>query len=65
MMKEFTREDTKFIKGIAIILMFYHHVFCFPERIGYAEYFSIFSFQGHETANIIGSFGKICVALYF
>lgn len=63
-MKEFTREDTKFIKGIAIILMFYHHVFCFPERIGYVEYFSLFSFQGHETANIIGSFGKICVALF-
>ena len=63
-MKNFTREDTKFIKGIAIILMFYHHLFCFPDRIGGVSYFSLFSLQGHTAANIIGSFGKICVALF-
>ncbi len=63
-MKTFTREDTKFIKGIAIILMYYHHLFCFPERIGNAEYFSLFSLQGHSSAGIVGSFGKICVAIF-
>lgn len=63
-MKEFSRQDTKFIKGIAIILMFYHHLFCFPDRIQGVSYTSLFSIQGHTAADIIGSFGKICVALF-
>ena len=63
-MKSFTREDTKFIKGIAIILMFYHHLFTVPDRIEGMSYFSIFSLQGHAAANSIGNFGKICVALF-
>ena len=30
---EFTKQDTKTIKGIAILLMLCHHLFAFPETI--------------------------------
>ena len=29
---EFSREDTKAIKGIAVVLMLFHHLVAFPER---------------------------------
>ena len=28
----FSRDDTKMVKGFAIILMLYHHLFAFPNR---------------------------------
>lgn len=28
---EFTKDDTKIIKAIAIMLMLYHHLFGFPD----------------------------------
>lgn len=33
----FTKEDTKVIKGIAIILMLTHHLWGFPDRIAGGE----------------------------
>lgn len=29
----FTREDTRAIKGVAVVLMLLHHLWCFPDRI--------------------------------
>lgn len=59
---KFTKEDTKIIKGVAILLMLAHHLWAYPERlsgklislgmgIGYIEY--------------LGNFGKICVSIFF
>lgn len=61
----FTKDDTKVIKGIAIILMMYHHLFAFPDRIAeQVIYFSMFDLNGNEIAYYIGEFGKICVTLF-
>lgn len=61
----FTRENTKQIKGIAILLMLAHHLFTFPERIPFGhEVFSWISISGRALPQLIGIFGKICVALY-
>jgi len=62
---EFSRRDTKVIKGIAIILMLYHHLFAFPDRIPKGVlYTSLFTIAGNTIAYWIGAFGKICVALF-
>lgn len=61
----FSKEDTKVIKGTAIILMLYHHLFSFPDRIGEnITYISLFNIAGMPTAYWIGVFGKMCVAIF-
>ncbi len=61
----FTRNDTKVIKAIAIVLMFIHHLFFFPERIAEdITYIPLFSFGGNTIEYLIGQFGKICVMLF-
>ncbi len=59
----FSKEDTKAIKGIAIVFMIYHHLFAFPERAG-RTWQSLFSLSGEPIAYWIGDFGKICVAVF-
>lgn len=61
----FTREDTKVIKGIAIVLMLFHHLFFFPERIAEEiAYLGWIEVGGAWLAFLIGRFGKFCVALF-
>lgn len=61
----FSRTDTKVVKGIAIILMLYHHLFAFPDRIDSSlSYISMFSIDGNTISYWIGVFGKLCVALF-
>ena len=64
-MKEFTSSDTKKIKGIAIILMLIHHLWTFPERLVGGELNHLFNFFGDSSIYIIGSFGQICVSIFF
>lgn len=54
-----TKENTKQLKGIAILLMLAHHLFAFPNRIPFG-----FSFKNYHLFFIIGSFGKICVPIF-
>lgn len=64
----FTSNDTRVVKGIAILLMFMHHLWTFKKRIPY-EYpittpMLTFTLKGVEVFETIGSFGKICVSLF-
>ena len=64
-MNTFSREDTKLVKGFAIILMLYHHLFAFPNRIqDGSSYIPVLEFSGIDSAMLFGLFGKICVALF-
>lgn len=61
-----TKQESKNIYGLAILLMLYHHLFGIPERLG-GEYFSLLGFKvygGISLERRIAWFGKICVALY-
>ncbi|CNH97865.1 Acyltransferase family [Yersinia pekkanenii] len=61
----FTRNETNYIKGIAIILMLMHHLFAFPERIPPdVNIINSFPFITWDIDNFIASFGKICVAMF-
>ena len=61
---EFSRHDTTVIKGIAICLMLYHHLFGFSERLTEVTYVSLFYFNGTNLAECLGAFGKVCVPLF-
>ncbi len=60
----FTKEHTEIIKGIAIILMLFHHLFGFPEW--YAEGVSYIGIplRANTLEYAIGQFGHICVSLF-
>ena len=59
------KEDTKKLKGIAILLMLAHHLYSFADRIPYGmEIATSIYISGQELTVIIGLFGKICVSLY-
>ena len=61
----FSRNDTKVIKGLAICLMLYHHLFAFPDRIAEdISYFSAFAVAGNSAAFLVGNFGQICVSMF-
>ena len=61
----FTKENTKQIKGIAILLMMAHHLFAFPDRMPYGTMIQTpFHISGMELTELIGGFGKICVSIY-
>lgn len=62
---DFSRDDTKMVKGFAIILMLYHHLFAFPNRIqDGSSYIPLLTFTSVDSAMLIGLFGKMCVALF-
>ena len=61
----FTKENTKQIKGIAILLMLAHHLLAFPGHVPYGVTIQTsFYLSGMELTELIGGFGKICVSIY-
>lgn len=61
---EFTKQDTKVIKGIAILLMLCHHLFAFSERLNGVSYVSMPFINGTTAAMFLANFSKICVTLF-
>ena len=61
---EFTRKDTRIIKGAAICLMLWHHLFAFPERVTEGVFRSLLYFNDTNLSVCIGAFGRICVAVF-
>lgn len=60
-----TKNESNYIKGIAIILMLTHHLFAFPGRIPQdVNIINSLPFIGESVDNFIASFGKICVAMF-
>ena len=63
----FTKDDTYKIKAIAIMLMLYHHLFCFIDRINISrdiKYIPLIKYNNFDSAYFISIFGKICVAIF-
>lgn len=60
----FTREDTKMMKGFAIILMLMHHLWAFPDRLITDLPLTFLTAYGIEIKKYIGWYGKICVSLF-
>ena len=65
MKDKFTADDTKVIKGVAIVLMLMHHLWSFSDRIAGGELKSFITYSGVPLVEFLGDFGKICVSLFF
>lgn len=62
--KEFlSKEKTLVLYGVASLLMVFHHLFAFPERIS-GEYFYVFNFENLHIETMVSYFGRICVSIY-
>ncbi len=59
----FTLVHTQIAKGTAILLMVYHHLFVFPDRLGY-NYTSVINLCGFNLQSILANFAKICVGIF-
>lgn len=61
----FSRTDTKAVKAVAIIMMLFHHLFVFPERIDSSIVYTPLIVIGEYSADFLfGEFGKLCIALF-
>ena len=60
----FTKDKTEMIKGIAIILMLFHHFFAFPEWFVTGVSYIGIPLRANTLEFVIGKFGHICVALF-
>ena len=62
---EFSRRDTKIIKGVAICLMLYHHLFAYPNKVLDGNVFiSLYTFGETSLSTYIGQFGRICLPMF-
>lgn len=62
---EFTREDTKVIKAVAVMLMLIHHLFGFPERLQEGVAFiSLYTWGQTPIETLVGWFGNICIPMF-
>ena len=60
--EKFTLNDTTKCKGIAIMMMLFHHMFLAPDRYkGFTLDFSPFA---ESSVNTFANFFKICVGVY-
>ena len=57
------KDDIKMIQGIAVMLMVFHHLFGFPDRIA-VSYYAMFDFGFVHLETMLASFGRICVAIF-
>lgn len=59
----FSKKHTQIAKGIAILLMVYHHLFVVPDRLG-KNYISVINLVGYDFQSILANFSKICVGIF-
>lgn len=63
--RNFTKDDTLIAKGAALILMYIHHLYAFPNRILNGNYYnSFFQLWGKDIEWRIGVFGGICIGTF-
>lgn len=61
-MKYFSKDHTLFCKGIAILIMLFHHLFFTQDVLN--KYFWKLSIHSHSLVQFIALQGKICVAIF-
>ena len=58
-------DDTRVMKGIAIICMLMHHLWYFPNRLAGGSLKGLLTVFDVPSTTYLGLFGKICVPMFF
>lgn len=58
-----SKDEAVIIQAFAVLMMVFHHLFTFPERIAF-DYVSFFDFPSIHFELIFAAFCKICVAVF-
>lgn len=59
----FDKRQTNIAKGIALLLLLWHHLF-FNNPNNYNRFVSVFNFNGTPIECILADFAKVCVAIF-
>jgi hypothetical protein len=59
----FSKGNCDILKGVAILLMYFHHLFAFPDRIIYPNHYIPISGL-YDIEYFIAEFSKICVPIF-
>lgn len=63
--EEYSKLDSMFVAGIALIMMFYYHFFAFPEFLPASNcYYAPIKHMGIPIQQIIAHFGQLCVGMF-
>jgi uncharacterized membrane protein len=60
----FTKYYTEMMKGVAILLMLFHHLFGFPSWFVEGVTYIGIPFRVNTAEYVLGQFGHICVAIF-
>lgn len=61
----YSKEQACIVSGIALIMMLIHHFFGFSSYlVDENEYYPLFCISGISIERMLGSFGKLCVAVF-
>ena len=58
-----SKENAVWLQGVAIMLMVFHHLFAFPERI-HVPYTMVLDFSFFHFETILSYFGRICIGMF-
>lgn len=58
-----TKEESSLIQGVAVLLIVFHHLFAFPERVD-VPYVLVFDFDVLHIETMLSYFGRICVSIF-
>lgn len=58
-----SREESTMLQGIAVMLMVFHHLFGFPERIN-VPFRMVFDFELFHAETVLSYFGRICISIF-
>lgn len=57
-------ENSKYIKGLALLMMVYHHFFGFPDRLLGSNAYNEIVLSGHHLDYLLASACKLCVCIF-
>ena len=58
-----SKEESVMLQGFAVMLMVFHHLFGFPERIG-VPYRMVFDFEFCHLETLLSYVGRICISIF-
>lgn len=61
----YSKEESLFISGMSIIMMYFYHLFAFPDLWPDERcFYSLYYYKGIPVEQLIAPFGQLCVGIF-